>query len=89
MWPAAASDSAGRYPEQATITFTCFAFVKGVAAIIGPILSGLLLQAGQSFGTNGKYGKFGFGSVELFVGSCAAATGIGSLFVAAARNRTR
>ncbi|KAK7686188.1 hypothetical protein QCA50_010408 [Cerrena zonata] len=89
VWPAAASDSAGRYPEQATITFTCFAFLKGIAAVIGPILSGVLLQAGQSFGNNGSYGKFGFGSVELFVGSCAVATGIGSLFVAVARNRAR
>lgn len=89
VWPAAASDSAGRYPEQTTITFTCFAFLKGVAAVIGPILSGVLLQAGQSFGTNGKYGKFGFGSVELFVGSCAVATCIGSLFVAAASKRAR
>ncbi|CAL1714316.1 unnamed protein product [Somion occarium] len=87
VWPAAASDLAGRFPEQATITFTCFAFVKGIAAVIGPILSGVLLDAGKSSSFGGKYGKFGFGNVEIFVGSCAVATSIGSLFVAAAKNR--
>ncbi|TCD70060.1 hypothetical protein EIP91_005041 [Steccherinum ochraceum] len=89
VWPAAASDSAGRFPEQTTMTFCCFALVKGVAAIIGPILSGVLLEAGKShrFPSSDKYGKFGFGSVEIFVGSCALATSLGSLAVGAVRNR--
>ncbi|KAI0788897.1 MFS general substrate transporter [Abortiporus biennis] len=84
MWPAAAAESAGpNYPEQAPLVFTFFAMFKGIAAVIGPIISGILLDSG-SFG-NGRYGKFGFGSVEIFVGSCALAASIGSLAVLAAR----
>lgn len=89
VWPAAASDSAGRYPEQSLITFTCFALIKGVAAIVGPILSGLLLESGESLTFGGRFGKFGFGSVEVFVGSCAVATSVASLVVAAIKNRAR
>jgi len=91
VWPAAAADSAGRYPEQTTMTFTCFALIKGIAAIVGPILSGVLLEAGKKhrFPSSDKYGKFGFGGVELFVGSCALATSVASLGVAAIRNRAR
>ncbi|KAI0072295.1 MFS general substrate transporter [Panus rudis PR-1116 ss-1] len=88
VWPAAASDSAGRNQEQATLTFCCFALLKGLAAVIGPILSGVLLQAGQTM-SFGQYGKFGFGGVELFVGSCALVTSLTSLIVQATRNRAR
>ena len=57
--------------------------------MIGPILSGVLLEAGQAaMMSNNRYGKFGFGSVEIFVGSCALATSIGSLAIAAMRNRS-
>ena len=63
--------------------------VKGLAAVIGPIISGVLLEAGKSSTFDGKYGKFGFGAVEIFVGSCAAATSISSLAVAMYRPRTR
>ncbi|KAH8100533.1 MFS general substrate transporter [Cristinia sonorae] len=91
VWPAAALDSAGRNPEHSTITFTCFALTKGIAAVIGPILSGVLLEFGKNhkFATSDSYGKFGFGSVEVFVGSCALATSLGSLVVAAVRTRAR
>ncbi|KAI0788869.1 major facilitator superfamily domain-containing protein [Abortiporus biennis] len=87
-----AVDSAGpTNPEQSPMALAGFTFVKGVAAIIGPIVSGILLQAGNSktFGVTGSasYGKFGFGPVEIFVGSCAAATSISSLVVAATRPR--
>ena len=83
-------DAAGpRQPEHSSLTFTFFAFTKGIAAVIGPILSGVLLEAGQAATTsNTRYGKFGFGGVEIFVGSCAIATSIGSLAIAAMRNRS-
>ncbi|KAI0788899.1 major facilitator superfamily domain-containing protein [Abortiporus biennis] len=58
-----AVDSAGENPEQAPMALTAFTFVKGIAAIIGPIVSGILLEAGKSstFGNIGStsYGKFG------------------------------
>ena len=64
-----------------------FTIVKGVAAIIGPIISGLLLEAGKStgIGSGSSYGKLGFGPVEIFVGSCAIARSVSSLAVAATR----
>jgi len=88
VWPAAAADTANSSPELTPITFTFFALLKGIAAIIGPILSGILLEAGKSssFDSAGQsYGRFGFGGVEIFVGSCALATSFGSLAVAATR----
>ncbi|KAI0072284.1 MFS general substrate transporter [Panus rudis PR-1116 ss-1] len=81
---AAANDSANPNPEQAPMAMGAFTTVKGVAAVIGPIISGLLLNAGKS-SSFGSYGKFGFGPVEIFVGSCAVASSITSLLVAATR----
>ncbi|KAL4244542.1 Proton-linked Monocarboxylate Transporter [Abortiporus biennis] len=43
-----AVDSAGSNPEQASMAFTAFTFIKGAAAVIGPIVSGILLEAGHS-----------------------------------------
>lgn len=61
---------------------------KGLAAFVGPVVSSVLLQAGRSapFG-NSSYGKFGFGAVEIFVGSCAVAGSLSSLAVLIARPR--
>ncbi|OCH87540.1 MFS general substrate transporter [Obba rivulosa] len=89
IWPVAAADCAGSKPEHAGITFGSTALCKGVAAVIGPIISGILYEAGRS-STQGhaRYGSFGFGTVEIFVGTCAIATSIGSILVAATRNGT-
>ena len=67
------------------MAFAGIAFAKGVSAIIGPIISGLLLEAGGSSSTSARFGRFGYGTVEIFVGSCAMATSISSLVVAATR----
>ncbi|TCD66900.1 hypothetical protein EIP91_000739 [Steccherinum ochraceum] len=83
----ASSESVGPNQEQASIAITAITFLKGVAAIVGPIISGLLLEAGQSTSL-GKYGKFGFGPVEIFVGSCAAASSLSSIAVAVSRPKT-
>jgi len=65
-----------------------YLFLLCITAVTGPIMSGLLLQHdGGALG--GKFGKSGFGNVEIFVGSCAVATSIGGLVVAAVKNRTR
>ena len=69
------------------MTYAGSAAFKGVSAVVGPILSGVLLEAGKTSGTNSKYGAAGYGAVEVFVGVCAIATGLGSVGVAAARRR--
>ncbi|TCD65934.1 hypothetical protein EIP91_002002 [Steccherinum ochraceum] len=58
-------DVVGPNPEQASMALSAVSPAKGLAAIIGPILSGVLLEAGKSSALGGKYGKFGFGPVEL------------------------
>jgi len=86
---AVASDSAFPTPEQAPMALTAFTVVKGIAAITGPIVSGMLLDIGKAsvMVASRSYGKFGFGPVEIFVGSCAMASSISSLVVAATRPR--
>ncbi|EMD38972.1 hypothetical protein CERSUDRAFT_112686 [Gelatoporia subvermispora B] len=89
VWPAAAADCAGSKPEHAGITFGSTALCKGVAAVIGPIISGILYEAGKASSSGpARYGSFGFGTVEIFVGTCAIATSIGSILVAATKNGT-
>ena len=87
MWPTAAVDCAGRTPENADITYAGTAMFKGVSAVIGPIVSGILLEAGKSSTLGHGFGSAGYGAVEIFVGSCALATGLGSIVVAATRQR--
>ncbi|KAI0351391.1 MFS general substrate transporter [Trametes cingulata] len=86
-WPNAAMESVGGQPEYAGMAFAGTAFFKGVSAVVGPIISGLLLQSGKASSMGGGFGRFGYGAVELFVGSCALATGVGSIAVAIARQR--
>ncbi|KAI0741945.1 MFS general substrate transporter [Daedaleopsis nitida] len=86
-WMNAAVDCTGGRREYVGIAFSATSFVKGIAAIVGPAISGLLLEAGQGASTGNGFGRFGFGAVELFVGSCALASGLGSLIVTVIRNR--
>lgn len=85
---AAATDAANPNVEQAGMAASAATMLKGVAAVIGPIVSGILLEAGNSVST-GPYGKFGFGPVEIFVGSCAVVGSMGSLAVLATRPHIR
>lgn len=89
VWWLAMAECAGSNPEQTGMAFGGTAFFRGLAAVLGPILSGILYENGKATGLNGSstYGQFGFGIVEIFVGSCAVATGLGSIVVAAARQR--
>ncbi|KAI0635227.1 MFS general substrate transporter [Trametes polyzona] len=90
VWPNAAVDCAGRSPENADITYAGTALFKGVSAVVGPIVSGLLLEAGKGSGSGSLghgFGRAGYGAVEIFVGSCALATGLGSIVVASTRQR--
>lgn len=83
------AECAGSNPEQAGMAFGGTAFFRGLAAILGPILSSVLYESGKSRGLGGsaQYGQFGFGPVEVFVGACAVATGLGSVGVAATRRK--
>ena len=51
------------------------------------IVPGVLLEAGRGAPLGAHYGSAGYGPVEIFVGSAALATGLGSIVVAAARRR--
>ncbi|KAI0824006.1 MFS general substrate transporter [Trametes gibbosa] len=86
-WPNAAVESVGGQVEYAGMSFAGTAFFKGISAVIGPVISGLLLQGGNGGTLGGGFGRFGYGAVEIFVGSCALATGVGSVAVAIARRR--
>ena len=88
-WPRAASDCARGKPEYAGLALASTAIFKGISAIIGPILSGVLLEAGKGAAIGGVFGREGYGAVEIFVGSCALATGAGSILVARASQRAR
>ncbi|KAI0370193.1 MFS general substrate transporter [Pilatotrama ljubarskyi] len=88
-WPRAASDCARGKPEYASLALAGTAIFKGISAIVGPALSGVLLEAGKGSSIGGIYGREGYGAVEIFVGSCALATGAGSFLVAQASRRAR
>ncbi|EIW61883.1 MFS general substrate transporter [Trametes versicolor FP-101664 SS1] len=88
-WPRAASDCARGKPEYAGLALASTAIFKGVSAVVGPALSGVLLEAGKGSSFGGVFGREGYGAVELFVGSCALATGAGSILVAHASRRAR
>ncbi|KAI0751441.1 MFS general substrate transporter [Daedaleopsis nitida] len=86
-WPNAAFECAGGKPEYTGIAIASTAIFKGISAVVGPILSGVLLEAGKGSSMGGVFGRHGYGAVEIFVGSCAFATGACSLFIAFARQR--
>ena len=60
---------------------------RGVSAVVGPTVSALLLEAGGGTSLGHGFGRFGYGAVELFVGSCALVSALGSVAVAMARHR--
>ena len=62
-------------------------FFKGISAVVGPIIAGLLLQSGKGTEIGNGYGRFGYGAVELFVGSCALASGVAGIAAAISRRR--
>ncbi|KAI0672646.1 MFS general substrate transporter [Trametes maxima] len=86
-WPNAAIESVGNQPEYAGTAFAGTSFFKGISAVVGPIIAGSLLTAGKDQSLGGGFGRFGYGAVEIFVGSCALATSVGSVAVALVRQR--
>ena len=86
-WPNASFDCAGGRPEHAGLAMCGTSIFKGISAVVGPIVSGLLLEVGRSSSIGGVFGRNGYGAVEIFVGSCAIATGAGSILIAFMRWR--
>ncbi|KAI0694845.1 MFS general substrate transporter [Earliella scabrosa] len=89
IWAQAAFECTSNHREYVGMAICAVSFFKGASAIIGPTISGLLLEAGKGSSMGGIFGRFGYGAVELFVGSCALATGVGSVVVGLIRQRTR
>ncbi|CCM02672.1 uncharacterized protein FIBRA_04777 [Fibroporia radiculosa] len=89
--PVAAADCAGNKPEQSSLIWALTYFAKGAAVVIGPIISGFLYDVGRASaeGSSMRYGAFGFEQLEVFVGTCAVATSVTSILVAATRQRVR
>ena len=81
-WLNASFDCAGGRPEHAGLALGGTSVFKGISAVVGPIISGLLLEAGRGSSIGGVFGQKGYGAVEIFVGSCAIATSAGSVLVA-------
>ena len=88
-WQNASFDCARGRPELAGLALCGTSVFKGISAVIGPIISGLLLESGRGSSIGGVFGREGYGSVEIFVGSCAIATGAGSVLVAVMSRRAR
>ncbi|KAF8901161.1 major facilitator superfamily domain-containing protein [Gymnopilus junonius] len=89
VWPAAASEIGGPLNHITSLAFGCFAVVKGIAAIIGPIIAASLHD--RSNHAKSVYGGFGFRNVEIFVGVMAAATSVGAVvlsFYSTSKRRT-
>ncbi|KAH9947008.1 MFS general substrate transporter [Amylocystis lapponica] len=88
--PIGSSDCVGEKLEQTRVAYGIVLLFKGAAVVIGPVVSGVLYDAGSaaySAGNIASYGSFGFGPMELFVGACSIATSLGSVVVAIARSR--
>lgn len=56
----------GQLNHITSLAFGCFAVVKGIAAIVGPIIAASLHDRSNHAKT--IYGGFGFRNVEIFVG---------------------
>ncbi|KAG8747744.1 hypothetical protein FRC10_011873 [Ceratobasidium sp. 414] len=79
VWPAACSEIAG--PEQTGSVpniFGFFGMVKGVAAIVGPLIAAALHHPREA-AMRSTYSGYGFKSITLFVGGMMVATTLGGL----------
>ncbi|GAA5861711.1 hypothetical protein JCM1840_005238 [Sporobolomyces johnsonii] len=67
-WSAAARDVAGANPHASTMIFCTFGIVRGVASIVGPIISTSLYKPDETDSARQAWGRFGFRDVIVFVG---------------------
>ena len=91
LGPASANDCAGSRPEQSSIIWACIFFVRGIAVVIGPLISGLLYSIGSKSAqaANVGYGSHGFKALEVFVGTCTVAASFGSVLMAMTKRKVQ
>ncbi|EPT01090.1 hypothetical protein FOMPIDRAFT_1145477 [Fomitopsis schrenkii] len=89
LGPASANDCAGSRPEQSSIIWACIFFVRGIAVVIGPLVSGLLYSMGSKSAQAASvgYGGHGFKALEVFVGTCTVAASVGSILMAMTKRK--
>ncbi|KAF9554883.1 MFS general substrate transporter [Agrocybe pediades] len=80
IWPAAASDIGGNKDHITSLAIGYFAGVKGIGAIIGPIIAASLHNSADDHAKT-AFGGYGFRNIEIFVGSMATATSIGAIIL--------
>ena len=68
-WPASATDIARLRHLQAADVMITFTMVRGVAAIVGPLLAAKLYRP-ELRTERAIFGSFGFASLTIFVGVC-------------------
>ncbi|KAJ3735187.1 MFS general substrate transporter [Lentinula guzmanii] len=81
VWPAAATEIAGPVHEHVSLAFGAFGVVKGIAAIVGPIIAAALHDKSKTASYE-RYGSHGYRKVEIFVGVMAIATAFCAIGVA-------
>lgn len=76
-WFHGATDIAGKDSLQAGPIFGYLAVLRGLSAIVGPIVAGKLFPGGSPH-TRGstQWGKFGLGSFVVFIGAAAGVTAV-------------
>ncbi|TFY61513.1 hypothetical protein EVJ58_g4474 [Rhodofomes roseus] len=90
LGPASASDCAGNKPEQSSIIWACIFFVRGIAVVVGPLVSGMLYGIGKaSQGAHVGYAGHGFRALEVFVGTCTVAASLSSVMMAITRRKAQ
>ncbi|KZT07333.1 MFS general substrate transporter [Laetiporus sulphureus 93-53] len=89
--PLAIADCAGSKPEQSSIIWALSFVFRGIASVVGPVVSGTLYDLGKAspHASELSYGAYGFQALEIFVGVCAVATSLSSIVVAATRGRVQ
>ncbi|GAA5971252.1 hypothetical protein JCM21900_004199 [Sporobolomyces salmonicolor] len=65
---AAARDVAGANPHASTMIFCTFGIVRGIASIVGPMISTSLYKPDETDSARQAWGRFGFRDVIVFVG---------------------
>lgn len=86
--PIAVSDCAGSKPEQASIIWACSYVARGIAVVIGPLISGMLYDTRKaSVEGHLHFGGYGFETLEIFAGTCAIAASLTSVLVAVVGRR--
>lgn len=91
LGPASANDCAGSRPEQSSIIWACIFFIRGIAVVIGPLVSGLLYTMGSKSAQAASigYGGHGFKALEVFVGTLTVAASFSGVLMAMTKRKVQ